>query len=65
MREFAWIFICWVGLIVIGLWAMALILVIRSGKGILSLFSRQVKHQWLSIPETIALYPEDHSLPAD
>jgi hypothetical protein len=65
MREIAMVFICFAGLMVIGLWTLAIMLAIRSGKGIQSLFSHQPKHQWLSIPDTIAQYGDDHSSPVE
>ena len=65
MREIAMAFICIVGVMVISLWALAITLVVRSGKGILSLFSPHSKHQWLSIADTIAQYGDDHSLPVE
>jgi hypothetical protein len=65
MREIAMAFICVVGLMVIGSWALTIMLAIKSGKGILSFFSRQPKHQWLSIPDTIAQYGDDHSFPVE
>jgi hypothetical protein len=65
MREIAMVFICLAGLMVIGLWALTITLAIRSGRGFLSLFSHQAKHQWLSIPDTIAQYGDDHSFPIE
>jgi hypothetical protein len=66
MREIAMAFICFASLMVIALWALTIMLAIKSGKGILSkrrslsAFSQQHKHQWLSIPDTIAQYGGDH-----
>ena len=65
MRELAIVFICITGMMVISLWALAIALVVRSGKGILSLFSPLSKHQWLSIADTIAEYGDDQSLPVE
>jgi hypothetical protein len=65
MREFAIVFICFAGLMAISLWLLAITLAIKSGKGILSLFSRPQKHQWLSITDTIAEYSDDRSFPVD
>jgi len=65
MREITMVFICFAGLMVIGLWLLAITLAIKSGKGIKSLFFRRPKHEWLSIPDTVALYGNDHSFPVD
>jgi hypothetical protein len=56
MREAVIAFMCFAGLMVIGLWALTITLAVKSGKGILSLFSRQQKRQWLSAADTIAQY---------
>ena len=65
MRDIAMAFICIVGVMVISLWALTITLTIRSGKGLLSLFSPHSKHQWLSIADTIAEYGDDQSLPVE
>jgi hypothetical protein len=65
MREIAIIFICFAGLMVISLWAFAIALAITSGRGIFTRFSRQSKRQWLSIPDSIAQYSDDHTFPVD
>jgi hypothetical protein len=65
MRDVALVFICIAGLMVISLWAVTISLTVKSGKGILALFSRRPKHEWLSIPDTIAQYGDDHSLPVE
>ena len=65
MRDIAMAFICIVGVMVISLWALTITLAIRSGKGLLSLFSPRSKHQWLSIADTIAEYGDDQSLPVE
>ena len=61
MREAVIAFICFAGVMVIGLWALTITLAVKSGKGILSLFTRQRKHQWLSAADTIAQYGGDHT----
>ena len=61
MREIAMAFICFAGLMVIGSWALTIMLAVKSGKGILSLFTRQLKPQWLSAADTIAQYGGDHT----
>ncbi len=60
MREIAMGFICFAGLMIIGSWALTIMLAIKSGKGILSLFTRQRKHQWLSAADTSAQYGDDY-----
>jgi hypothetical protein len=65
MREIAMAFICFAGLMVIGSWALTITLAVKSGKGILSLFTRQRKHQWLSAADTIAQYGGDHANTTD
>ncbi len=60
MREIAIGFICFAGMMVLGLWTLAVVLAIKSGKGILSLFKQQHKYQWLPIDDTIAQYGSDH-----
>jgi hypothetical protein len=65
MREIAMIFFCFAGLMVIGLWALTITLAVKSGKGILSLFSRQQKRQWLSAVDTIAQYGGDNNDTSD
>ena len=62
MREISLVFICFASIIVVSLWAVTVTLAIKSGKGILSLFSRQAKLQWLSVPDTIDQYQDDQSL---
>jgi hypothetical protein len=61
MREIAMAFICFAGLIVIGSWAMTITLAVKTDKGILSLLTRQRKHQWLSAADTITQYSGDHT----
>ena len=61
MREAAMIFICSAGFLVVGFWILAISLAIRSGKGLLSLFTRQRRYQYLSMPDTIAQYGSDHT----
>ena len=65
MREIAMAFICFAGMMVISLWALTIMLAIKSGKGILSLFSRRPKREWLSIPDSIAQYGDDHAFPIE
>ena len=65
MREIAMAFICVAGVMVISLWALTIMLTIKSGKGILSLFSRRPKREWLSIPDSIAQYGDDHTIPIE
>jgi hypothetical protein len=65
MREAVIAFMCFAGLMVIGLWALTITLAVKSGKGILSLFARQRKHQWLSAVDTIAQYGGDHTNTTD
>ncbi len=60
MREIAMGFICFAGLMIIGSWVLTIMLAIKSGKSILSLFTRQRKHQWLSAADTIAQYGDDY-----
>jgi uncharacterized protein involved in cysteine biosynthesis len=62
MRETIVAFIGLAGVIVIFLWILTITLAIRSGKDILTLISRRPKHEWLSIPDTIAQYGGDQSL---
>ena len=62
MREISLVFICFASMIVVSLWAVTVTLAIKSGKGILSLFSRRAKIQWLSVPDTIAQYQDDQTL---
>jgi hypothetical protein len=61
MREIAIVFICFAGVLVIGSWALIITLAIKSGKGLLSLFARQHKIQWLSVADSIAQYGSDHT----
>ncbi len=56
MREIAMAFICFAGVMVIGLWALTITLAVKSGKGILSLFTRKHKLHWLSASDTVAQY---------
>jgi hypothetical protein len=56
MREAVIVFMCFAGVMIIGLWALTITLAVKSGKGILSLFTQQRKHQWLSAVDTIAQY---------
>ena len=56
MREIAMAFICFAGLMVIGSWALTITLAVKSGKGILSLFTRKHKLHWLSASDTVAQY---------
>ena len=56
MREAVIAFICFAGVIVIGLWALTITLAVKSGKGILSLFTRKHKLHWLSASDTVAQY---------
>ena len=56
MREIAMAFICFAGVMIIGLWALTITLAVKSGKGILSLFTRKHKLHWLSASDTIAQY---------
>jgi len=65
MREVVMVFICFAGMMVASLWAVTITLAITSGRGIFSRFSRQSKRQWLSIPDTIAQYSDDHTFPVD
>jgi hypothetical protein len=65
MREIAISFICLAGVMVVSLWALTITLAVTSGKGIFSIFSRQSKRQWLSIPDTIAEYSDDQTFPVD
>ena len=65
MREIAMAFICVAGMMVISLWAMTIVLTIKSGKSVISLFSRRPKPEWLSVPDSIAQYGDDHTLPID
>jgi hypothetical protein len=65
MREIAIVFICFSGLMVVSLWAFTITLAITSGRNIFSRFSRQSKRQWLSIPDTIAEYSDEHTFPGD
>jgi hypothetical protein len=59
MRELAMAFICFAGLMVVGSWALTIMLAVKSGKGILSLLTRQRKY--LSIADTITQYGGDHT----
>jgi hypothetical protein len=61
MREISTVFICFAGSIVFCFWTVTIMLAIKSGKGILSLFSRKNKIEWLSIDDTQAKYGEDTS----
>jgi hypothetical protein len=65
MREIAMIFFCFAGLMVIGLWVLTITLAVKSGKGILSLFTRQQKRQWLAAADTIAQYGGDNNDTSD
>ena len=56
MRELAIAFICFTGIGMLGFWALAILTVIKSGKGLLSLFNRSRPRQWQSIADTIAQY---------
>jgi hypothetical protein len=58
-------FICFADLMVVSLWTVTIRLAIKSGKGILSLFSTRPKQEWLSIPDTIAQYGDDHPFSVD
>jgi hypothetical protein len=67
MREIIIVIIVFTGLIVLGFWAMTITLAVKSGEGVLSLFSRQRKSlnnshfDWLSAADTIAQYGGDHT----
>jgi hypothetical protein len=65
MREIAMAFICFAGVLVLSFWGLAILLAIKSGKGILALFTQQRKNQWLSAADTIALYGSDHTNTTD
>lgn len=58
-------FIVLAGLMVIGSWALAIVLAIKSGKGLLSFFRRPQHLQWLSSSQTAAIYGlgDDDDLP--
>lgn len=58
-------FIVIAGLMVISSWALAVGLAIKSGKGLLSLFGRPQRSQWLSSSKTAAMYGlgDDDDLP--
>jgi len=70
MREVAMVFICFAGVLALSFWALALLLAVKSGKGVLSLFTRQRKYwrndenshvTWLSAADTAAQYGDDHT----
>jgi hypothetical protein len=61
MREIIMAFICFVGLGILGFWTLAIVALVRSGKGLLSVFNRPRPRQWQSIADTIAQYSDDHS----
>ena len=61
MRTLAMAFICFAGMGVLGFWALAILAVVQSGKGILSLYNRRPSRQWQSVADTIAQYGDDHS----
>ena len=61
MREAIIAFMCFTGVMVLGLWALTITLAVKTGKGILSLFTQQRKHQWLSAADTIAQYGGDNN----
>ncbi len=65
MREIAMAFICFAGLMVIGLWALTITLAVKSGKSIFSLFTRKHKLHWLSASDTIAQYGGDYTNTTD
>jgi hypothetical protein len=65
MREIMWVLICLVGLLVLHLWALGIILVIRTGRGLTSLLPQKPGHPWLPIDDTIAQYGADHNFPPD
>ena len=62
MREIAIVFICGAGLMVLCIWTLSILLALKSGKGILSLFRRKQPNEWLSIDATQAQYGEDTPL---
>lgn len=49
-------FIILAGLMVIGSWALAVGVAIKSGKGLLSLSRQKNRMQWLSSQQTAAIY---------
>jgi hypothetical protein len=65
MRVIMIILICLVGMIVLHLWALGIILVVRSGRGLTALLPRKPGHPWLPIADTIAQYGEDHAFPPE
>jgi hypothetical protein len=64
MREIAMVFICFASFVIVGSWAMTILLAVKSGRGIQSLLTRQRKKQWLLTVDTIAQYGDDHTDPA-
>jgi hypothetical protein len=65
MREAVIAFMCFAGVMILGLWALTITLAVKSGKGILSLFSRKHKLHWLSTADTIDQYGGDHTNTTD
>jgi hypothetical protein len=65
MRDIMIILICLVGTLVLQLWALGIILVIRSGRGLTSLLQQKPGHPWLPIADTIAQYGEDPAFPPE
>ena len=70
MREIVMVFIGFAGVLVLSFWVLALLLAIKSGKGVLSLFTRQRKSwrnvggsqlDWLSAADTVAQHGDDHT----
>ena len=59
MREISIAFICFAGAMVVCFWTVTIVLAIKSGKGVPSLFSHKKKNEWLSIEDTQAQYGED------
>jgi hypothetical protein len=65
MRDIMIILICLVGTLVLQLWALGIILVIRSGRGLTSLLQQKPRHPWLPIADTLAQYGEDPAFPPE
>jgi hypothetical protein len=58
MRELTLAFICLAGGLTLTFWALALILLARSGRGLSKLFTRP-RRAWLPLARTASQYSDD------